>query len=94
MPTATATPSRNSADRAGTESGPRSPAAVFPAGKFSWTGRTPASSTDRTKASTSRSPGTTSGKGHHESTAPRPAAAAPDRAPTATSGQRIEVLTA
>src|SRR6478736_4223308 len=86
--------SRNSADRAGQETRPRSPPGMSPAKKFSPTSATPASCTAVTNLSTSASVGTATANGHQNSTASNPAAlAAAGRWSRGNSVNRIEQLT-
>ena len=86
--------SRNSADRAGQETRPRSPPGMSPAKKFSPTSATPASWMARTNWSTSASLGTATANGHQNSTASKPAAlAAAGRWSRGNSVNRIEQLT-
>ncbi len=73
MPTVTSMLSRNSPDRFGQDTRPRSPPGMSPAKKFRPVSRTPASSIAVTNASTCRSVGTASTNGHQNSTAPNPA---------------------
>src|SRR4051812_50113022 len=95
MATATSTLSRNSLVRAGSDSTPRSPAAMSPAKKFNPTSLTPSSRTDRTNRSTSDSAGTAVADGPQNSTAPHPAAlAAGRRADRGKLGDRDERVTA
>ena len=86
--------SRNSVERAGQDTRPRSPPGMSPAKKFSPTRDTPASSIARTNWSTSASPGTAVANGHQNSTASNPAAlAAAGRSSRGSSVKRIEQLT-
>src|SRR5919197_3483128 len=94
MPMATSTLSRNSLDRAGQETSPRSPPGMSPAKKFNPTNWTPASSTARTNPSTSASDGTAAAKGHQNSTPSKPASpAAAARSNRGSSVNRMEQLT-
>jgi len=94
METATSRLSRNSAERPGHDTRPRSPAGMSPAKKLSPTRRTPASRSAPTKSSTSASGGTATLHGHQNSTAVKPAArAAAGRCRIGNSVNRIEQLT-
>ena len=94
MPTVTSTLSRNSCERAGHETRPRSPPGMSPAKKLRPTSSTPASRTAATNASTSVSAGTASANGHQNSTASKPAAfAAAGRSSRGSSVNRIEQFT-
>lgn len=86
--------SRKAAEPAGSESSPRSPAAMSPATKFSKISRTPASPSASTNRSTSWSGGTGSANGHQNSTASNPAdRAAAGRFSSGSSVNKMEQLT-
>ena len=85
--------SRNSADRAGQDTSPRSPPAMSPAKKFNPISCTPASSTAATNRSTSLPSGTAASNGHQNSTAVKPAsAAAAGRSRSGSSVNRMDKL--
>src|SRR4051794_24085732 len=87
--------SRNSADRFGQDTSPRSPPGMSPAKKLSPISETPASSTERANASISVSAGTGSANGHQNSTAAKPASrAAAARSSNGSSVKRIDRVTA
>jgi hypothetical protein len=95
MPTVTSMLSRNSAERAGQETRPRSPPGMSPAKKFSPISCTPASSTAATNSSTWLSAGTAELNGHQNSTASNPASlAAAGRCSSGSSVNSMDRLTA